>query len=946
MGRWKRSRILKGIVGILLVLSMACTTVSGMLLHGTRQYANTDTAQEDNSQFFVSQDQMKCLLDGYLRLYKQYMEIGSIIAADGMINYDTVLLQSMTDPTKKYTLRDLVKNAASNGVYAGKFRKYMNDFAKNCQNEKSYSLETQYRMETRDNIILDSGQIYQFTNHSGTGIREKQLENAEKYKNNMEVVSNLTQNYGKHYDNQLQITIGHLDEMSMDFTAGSAFEKYLITYYSKYAKWYFLEKLYEDATDDQGGWSEEFNDFYRSYKKQNSHPVSREKCYEAIRQEMEDTYAHIPNGGMPWSMHRIPRSMEIATDYAVFLIETYQELHYLFSQTNFCYAYLDSAGMLLTNNENWWQQVQRIVAAGQVEEARDNSNLLFCYYDNKDYNAQSNLLWDTLQMSGNIQETLISIGENYQNRSYHIAIGVDFNGVKKGMIEDEFSEQYQTSKVQAIWADWGATLFYPSLIVMIVALLLMILQAGYRSGSEEIVLSGIDELWVELLVIGGLFLAKVYNWTLQMWDGSMVRLEFGVVAGVLFILQLVAVRVVLSVAKRIKSHCLARKSIVVRFIHDVIIGKMKIREVGKFLQTMFWELPLVQRYATLFLLEGILQAYLLWYVLWSAHRLHGGLRQVLATRYGVIAVIVYVFFLLGILFLQLRLYHNEKIDRKIIADVEKIAEGDFALHIPTPQGVSYERKHMISLLNRIGMTADEAVEKSIRSERLKTELIANVSHDIKTPLTSIINYVDLMKRQQPENPQILEYMDILDRKSQRLKVLIEDLIEASKASSGAMELNMQPLDFGELILQTNGEFQDYFAEVDLNLVSEVPDEQMMFMGDGRRVYRVLENLYMNTRKYALPGTRVYVKLQQRQDQLLFSIKNVSAAKLNITPEELTERFVRGDSSRSTEGSGLGLSIAKNLTELMGGTFQIILDGDLFRVEVCFPVYQKPEPQEQ
>ena len=218
-------------------------------------------------------------------------------------------------------------------------------------------------------------------------------------------------------------------------------------------------------------------------------------------------------------------------------------------------------------------------------------------------------------------------------------------------------------------------------------------------------------------------------------------------------------------------------------------------------------------------------------------------------------------------------------------------------------------------LNSIQTGMAKAVAESVKSERFKTELITNVSHDIKTPLTSIINYVDLLGRQNLTNETAKEYIAILDRKSKRLKTLIEDLIEASKASSGAIELEMDVIDFGEIVTQTNGEFEDLFQENKLELECDIPNHELLFLGDGRRVYRILENLYM---------------------------KNVSAAKLNITPEELTERFVRGDSSRSTEGSGLGLSIAKSLTELMQGTFQIFLDGDLFHVEVMFPHYQEQQ----
>ena len=280
---------------------------------------------------------------------------------------------------------------------------------------------------------------------------------------------------------------------------------------------------------------------------------------------------------------------------------------------------------------------------------------------------------------------------------------------------------------------------------------------------------------------------------------------------------------------------------------------------------------------------------------------------------------------------------NAIADEKIREGAERIAGGELSYQIEVPNGISKEQRELVKVINSIGEGLEKAVEESVRSERMKTELITNVSHDIKTPLTSVINYVDLLKRENIESERAQEYLKILDQKSQRLKVLIEDLVEASKASSGAMELQISKLNFNELVNQTDGEFEEKFQAAGLTMVSSISEEVIVFRGDGRRVYRILENLYGNVAKYAMPGTRVYTELYQNQDKAVFTIKNISKEPLNISPEELTERFVRGEQSRSTEGSGLGLSIAKSLTELMNGTFEIHMDGDLFRVTISFPV---------
>ena len=234
-----------------------------------------------------------------------------------------------------------------------------------------------------------------------------------------------------------------------------------------------------------------------------------------------------------------------------------------------------------------------------------------------------------------------------------------------------------------------------------------------------------------------------------------------------------------------------------------------------------------------------------------------------------------------------------------------------------------------------------AVDDSTKNERMKADLITNVSHDIKTPLTSIINYVNLIKMEDIENERVKNYVRILDEKSQRLKQLTEDLVEASKVSSGNVKLDMQQIDIVELVCQTGGEFNEKFESKSLTIVTKLPKQAVYIWSDGRHLYRVIENLYNNAAKYALEGTRVYVEVQEEEDVATFSIKNVSEKSLaleNSNVEDLTERFIRGDSSRTTEGSGLGLSIAKNLTILMGGRFSISVDGDLFKATLKLPLY--------
>ena len=240
-------------------------------------------------------------------------------------------------------------------------------------------------------------------------------------------------------------------------------------------------------------------------------------------------------------------------------------------------------------------------------------------------------------------------------------------------------------------------------------------------------------------------------------------------------------------------------------------------------------------------------------------------------------------------------------------------------------------------LNSISDGLQTAVDERVKSERMKAELITNVSHDIKTPLTSIVNYVDLLKKEPPANERAAEYLEVLDRQSQRLKKLTEDLVEASKASTGNIAVHAERTDLNLLLEQAAGEFEDRFADRRLEAVRTTASGQPHILADGQLLWRVFSNLLSNIYKYALEGTRVYLSTAVQDGSAIVTFRNISRDALNLSEAELTERFVRGDRARSGEGSGLGLSIAKSLTELMGGTFTVKIDGDLFKVELRFPV---------
>lgn len=266
-----------------------------------------------------------------------------------------------------------------------------------------------------------------------------------------------------------------------------------------------------------------------------------------------------------------------------------------------------------------------------------------------------------------------------------------------------------------------------------------------------------------------------------------------------------------------------------------------------------------------------------------------------------------------------------------------MAEGDLTYKIDTEKMFWDCKKHGENL-NKISEGMSRAVDERMKSERLKTELITNVSHDIKTPLTSIINYVDLLSKEELHNDKAAEYLEVLERQSSKLKKLIEDLVEASKASSGNLAVDRQQLEVGVFVTQTVGEFEERLSVVGLELIVSKLDEPVYIMTDGRHLWRVIDNLMNNICKYAQAGSRVYVNLEAAEQSVRITFRNISKYPLNISGEELMERFVRGDKSRNTEGHGLGLSIAQSLMKLIGGDMGIVVDGDLFKVVLAFDRY--------
>ncbi len=399
--------------------------------------------------------------------------------------------------------------------------------------------------------------------------------------------------------------------------------------------------------------------------------------------------------------------------------------------------------------------------------------------------------------------------------------------------------------------------------------------------------------------MGG-FTLTVFGWSISNISMNMLLISCGI--AVLYVNMIVLLE---TIVKRIKAKMLWKTTLIYA-IYKVIKKMIDNRKIMTKLFIYYWGFCIIGFFITLAIPNSTSNKNLLQVVMLAA---------------------------LGISTFYVLCKKVEELN-KIQVALKSIYDGDTNIEL-NPNELKGVLKQMAIYIDDIAGGLSNAIEQSLKSERLKTELITNVSHDIKTPLTSIINYVDLLKKEKMPNEKATEYLMILDNKSQRLKKLTEDLVEASKASSGNIKLNKEKLNVKELVQQVSGEFEDRFKERNLEEITTFPEQDVYIKADGRYMCRILENVYSNVAKYAMENTRVYLDVVKNQHTVIIQMKNISKQELNISADELMQRFVRGETSRNTEGSGLGLSIASSLTELQGGKFHIYLDGDLFKVTIGF-----------
>ncbi len=633
--------------------------------------------------------------------------------------------------------------------------------------------------------------------------------------------------------------------------------------------------------------------------------------------------------------------------------------------------------LLRSYNQSLYEITQTTFASyANMVEAKENLNAMshrgIYYYLAMDesfvYSNVDNI--ETMENMNYYRFTMLENGEMEQSHSSHLPI------FENDYALDYFSENAPAGavfyigfqKANSLWDVGQSDLIYRDveysiyknytvafLVIAFASLVLLLIQAVWLirttgktyKGDKAVAMNFYDKFYTEIWVVlsfGIMLVSCVYSYEIMRdaleYYGMFYMMVRVILAALLFGVPFMMLA--LSFARRVKGKNIWSQSLLVRLVR-LCYRKWFKKGEGNELEEIAEEKELTpfaaalknvwERFKqTIYNIKGTRKLLVLFvlYMIASIAMVVVGME----TQDGMPFI---VFLLLQVVAFVIVLYVIRDLD-KLTDGVEEITKGNLDSKVEINEKVSVfgDLSHGI---NHIGDGLKSAVETSLKDERMKTELITNVSHDLKTPLTSIINYIDLLKKENIPGENAKHYIEVLDSKSQRLKQLTEDLVEAAKATSGNIELEMMPLTFDELMKQALGEFEDKYEKKNLTIIANYPKEPAVVVADGRRLYRIIENVLQNVYKYALEGTRVYADLEKEAGVVTFTLKNVSAAPLNISADELMERFTRGDSSRTTEGSGLGLSIAKDLTRLQNGEFEIQLDGDLFKVIIRFPEHK-------
>ena len=562
-----------------------------------------------------------------------------------------------------------------------------------------------------------------------------------------------------------------------------------------------------------------------------------------------------------------------------------------------------------------------------IEQNKDSKKVNIIYGN---IEADSKMIEDRgiryLSELNEIYYTLESIKDSetgQQKREYITAKAEEYQ-IYSSYVEDfyEYSEVAIMNNILdkvSVFREYCCFIIPVSTILIILIFMYLIISIGYKKGEDGIVLNDFDKIPLEIIIFLAIIIECIPFILLDEITRDYNAIISLVITGGLVIYVLCAI-ILNTTVKRLKSKT---------FLKSTLTGKI-LKWISICAKALYHKLKIA--WDTLTYSSDLKVKVIVEFIVISALAIF-----IFLVFHNSGMVVILEFILIAVtLYKIIKFIKNcSQIERKLKEMYEednsnKLYEEDFGK----------EFKNSVRYLNNISNGFEDAIQERLKSERMKVELITNVSHDIKTPLTSIINYVDLLKKEKIDNEQAKEYIEILDSKSQRLKKLTEDLVESSKVSTGNISLKLEKINVVELIKQATGEFEDKFKKRGLETIINVEKNEVNIMADSRYMYRVIENLFSNVSKYALENSRVYIDIKESKennldDNVIIEVKNISKDKLNISAEELMQRFVRGDKSRSTEGSGLGISIAQNLTELQKGKFELKLDGDLFKVKLFF-----------
>lgn len=543
---------------------------------------------------------------------------------------------------------------------------------------------------------------------------------------------------------------------------------------------------------------------------------------------------------------------------------------------------------------------------------KDTGKILFDGLDGADYQWYAEKPYSIPDLNLSSKDFVITEDDSHSGSRGDSVTAADNVVIEGYILREPADGDNSDTFVSLYWAELIYNCRYQLIVIAAVSFILclvlfifLLCAAGHRAGSEGIVPSFVDKIPFDLFTLL-MIVAISCLWAIlaEMSYDSILLIMLACL--VILVAALLILLYIMSFAVRVKLGGVIKGCI----IYKVLAWVWRlIRSVCHAIAELVRGMPLVPK--TCVAVAVIL------------------LLELISMSSGVVWLITNALLAAALIYTAICM-------KKLLTAGQKLVAGDESCVVDTSKLYGPFREHGEDL-NTIRDGVSLAVEARMRSEHFRTELITNVSHDIKTPLTSIINYVDLLGKEKPENEKMREYIDVLQRQSARLKKLIDDLLEASKASTGNLTVNAEPCDVGVLLDQTLGEYGEKLSAAGLEPVLTKPEKPVIIMADGRHMWRIFDNLLNNICKYSQRGTRVYLEVCERDGKAVVTFRNISSRQLNISSDELMERFVRGDSSRNTEGSGLGLNIAQSLAQLQKGTMELTVDGDLFKVTLTFDV---------